>query len=272
MHGKTVAILESRLGVQLAELVGKRGGQALHAPALAEVPEVDSAALSALVGELEARPARLAVFQTGVGVQALFKATDALGLTIRLLALLAQVKVAVRGPKPTAALRARGVRIDLSARDPFTTAEVLETLGPLELAGARVIVQRYGVSNTELEEALKSRGAQVIEVATYRWSLPEDTRPLVELLDRLQRREVDAVTVTNAAQVYNLFAVAEKLGRVEALRTGLNRTLVASIGPVSSDALKKFGVAVGLEARPPKLGPLVAALDAALGGNRKDEG
>jgi hypothetical protein len=36
--------------------------------------------------------------------------------------------------------------------------------------------------------------------------------------------------------------------------------------------LKKFGIAVGLEARPPKLGPLIAALDAALGGNRKDEG
>ena len=271
MRNKTVAILESRLGVQLAELVGKRGGRPLHAPALAEVPEVDAAALSALVGELEARPARLAVFQTGVGVQALFKATDALGLTARLLALLAQVKVAVRGPKPTAALRARGVRIDLSARDPFTTTEVLETLQPLELTGARVIVQRYGVSNTELEEALKAREAQVVEIATYRWSLPEDTRPLVELLDRLERREVDAVTVTNAAQVYNLFAVAEKLGRVEALRTGLNHTLVASVGPVSSDALKKFGIAVGLEARPPKLGPLVAALDAALGGPPEGE-
>jgi len=272
MRNKTVAILESRLGAQLAELVGKRGGRPLHAPALAEVPEVDSAALTVLIGELEARPARVAVFQTGVGTVALFKATDALGLTHRLLALLGQMKVAVRGPKPTAALRGRGVRIDISAQDPFTTAEVLEALQPVQLGGARVIVQRYGVSNTELEEALKARGAQVVEITTYRWSLPEDTRPLVELLDRLERREVDSVTVTNAAQVYNLFALAEKLGRADALRASLNRTLVASIGPVSSDALKKLGVAVGLEARPPKLGPLIAALDAALGGKGKDAG
>lgn len=266
MRGKTIAILESRLGVQLAELVGKRGGSALHAPALAEVPEVDSAALAALIGELEARPARLAVFQTGVGTNALFKATDTLGLTHKLLALLGRMKVAVRGPKPTAALRARSVRIDISARDPFTTAEVLEALQPVQLSGARVIVQRYGVSNAELGEALKARGAQVVEITTYRWSLPEDTRPLVELLDKLERREVDSVAVTNAAQIYNLFALAEKLGRADALRAGLNRTLVASVGPVSSDALKKFGVAVGLEARPPKLGPLVAALDSALSG------
>jgi len=72
------------------------------------------------------------------------------------------------------------------------------------------------------------------------------------------------VTVTNAAQVYNLFTVAERLGRAEALRDALNRTLVASVGPVSTDALKKFGVGIGLEASPPKLGPLMSALDAAL--------
>jgi uroporphyrinogen-III synthase len=264
MRGKTVAILESRLGAQLAELVGKRGGRALHAPALAEVPEVDPAALAAQIAELEAHPALLAVFQTGVGTQALFKATDALGLTQKLLALLARMKVAVRGPKPTAALRARGVRIDFSARDPFTTVEVLESLRPLELATARVIVQRYGVSNAELEEALKARGARVVEITTYRWSLPEDTRPLIELMDKLERGQVDSVAVTNAAQVYNLFALAEKLGRASALRAGLNRTLVASVGPVSSDALRKLGVSVGLEASPPKLGPLVAALDEAL--------
>jgi len=44
----------------------------------------------------------------------------------------------------------------------------------------------------------------------------------------------------------------------------LNRTLVASIGPVCSAALEQRGVKVVLEASPPKLGPLVAALDGAL--------
>ena len=104
----------------------------------------------------------------------------------------------------------------------------------------------------------------MIEIPTYRWSLPGDTRPLVELMDALERSSVDAVAVTNAAQVYNLFELAQQLGRADALRAGLNRTLVASVGPVSSDALKKFGVKVGLEASPPKLGPLVAALEQAL--------
>ena len=264
MQAKTVAILESRLGRQMGELVTKHGGRPVHAPALAEVPDVDSGYIARLVGELEARPAQFAIFQTGVGTHALFKATDGLGLTDRLLALLAKMTVVVRGPKPTAALRSRQVRMDLSAADPFTTAQVLEALRDAPLAGARVIVQRYGGANPELDEALKARGSQVIEIPTYRWSLPEDTQPLADLIDALERRQIDAVTVTNAAQVYNLFEVAEKLGRTDALRAARNRTLIASIGPVATGALKKFGVGIGLEASPPKLGPLISALDAAL--------
>ena len=264
MRGKTVAILEARLGRQFAELIEKHGGRALHAPALAEVPDLDRTAIARLVPDLEASPPRLAIFQTGVGTRALFDATDALALTDRLLALLAKLVVAVRGPKPTGALRARGVRIDLSAGDPFTTAEVLKAVAQTPLAGERVVVQRYGVTNVELEEALTARGARVIEIPTYRWSLPANTRPMLELLDALEARGIDAVAVTNAAQVYNLFELAGKLGRADALRAALNRTLVASVGPVSSEALRKFGVTVGLESSPPKLGPLMAALDLAL--------
>ena len=92
-------------------------------------------------------------------------------------------------------------------------------------------------------------------------------------MELLERGEIDAVAVTNAAQIYNLFALAERLGQTVALRTGLNRTVVASIGPVASEALKKFGVSVALEASPPKLGPFMSALEKALGGQRmKEEG
>ncbi|HEX9462263.1 MAG TPA: uroporphyrinogen-III synthase [Alphaproteobacteria bacterium] len=264
MRDKTVAILESRLGPQMADLIARRGGAVLQAPALAELPDLDPAYIAKLIGELRTWPAKLAIFQTGVGTQALFKATDAQGLTDDLLALLAKTTVAARGPKPSGALRARAVRIDLQAADPFTTAELLQAVGSVPLSGARVIVQRYGVTNVELDEALKARGAEIIEIPTYRWSLPSDTAPLVRVMDALDRGGLDAVAFTNAAQVYNLFALADGQGRSEALRAGLNRTFVASIGPVASAALKKFGIAIGLEASPPKLGPLVKALDEAL--------
>lgn len=264
MRAKHVAILESRLGQQLVDLVVQRGGIPFHAPALAELPDLDPGQIAELVRSLGEQPTKLAVFQTGVGTRALFAATDALGLTEKLLSLLRNMTVAVRGPKPTGALRARGVRIDRSAADPFTTHEVLEAIKDLALQGERVIVQRYGVVNVELAQALEARGAAVIEIPTYRWSLPADTGPLAALIGALERDEMHAVVLTNAEQVRNLFAVAEQLGRAESLRSALNRTLVASIGPVASAALREAGVRVGLESHPPKLGALLTSLDEAL--------
>src|SRR5258705_10307605 len=208
MHDKRVAILESRLGQQMIDLVTKRGGVPIHAPALAEIPDVDSTFVARMIIDIQKRPPKLAVFQTGVGTRALFAATDALGITDKLLEILAATTVAARGPKPTAALRARNVRIDVSARDPFTTHEVLAALATTPLEGARAIVQRYGVTNVDLEEALKTRGAEVLEIPTYRWALPDDTGPLVLLMDALAGRAVDAVAVTNASQLPNLFTSA----------------------------------------------------------------
>lgn len=264
MKAKRIAILESRLGKQLVDLVAQRGGVPFHAPALAELPDLDPAQIAELVRSLEERPAKLAIFQTGVGTRALFAATDSLGLTQKFLQILEKTMVAVRGPKPTGALRTRGVRIDRSAADPFTTHEVLESIRDIPVKGERVIVQRYGVANVELDRALEARGAQVIEIPTYRWSLPEDTRPLESLIAALERGEMHAAVFTNAEQVRNLFAVAAKLDKTQALQDSLNRTLVASIGPVASAALREFEVKVGLESSPPKLGALMSALDSAL--------
>ena len=234
------------------------------APALAEVPDIDHAGIARLIGELETRPPKAAIFQTGVGTQALFAATDSLGLTPGLLGVLANCVVVARGPKPTGALRSREVRIDRSAKEPYTTVEVLESLEDLSLRGACVVVQRYGETNAALEKALREKGAEVVEIPTYRWALPENTGPLVDLIAALERGEVDATVFTSASQPHNLFALARKLGREGTLAANLNRTLVASIGPVCSAALREHGVTITLEASPPKLGPLVAALDRAL--------
>jgi uroporphyrinogen-III synthase len=264
MQQKQVAILEARMGEQLAGLVAQRGGVPFRAPALAELPDLDPQAIAALVQSLQQRPAKLAIFQTGVGTKALFAVTDSLGLTGAFSKLLSDTLVAARGPKPTGALRQRGVRIDYSAADPFTTHEMLDELAGLRLQGERVIVQRHGSLNRELDAALAARGAEVIEIPTYRWSLPPDTAPLEALLGRLERGEMHAVVFTNAEQVRNLFLVAQKSGRKDALQEALNQTLVASIGPVASAALREAGVKVGLEASPPKLGALLSALDKAL--------
>jgi len=265
MRGKRIAVLESRLGRQLVELIEGRGAAVFHAPALAEIPDLDPAQIAALVASLEEKPPAVAIFQTGVGTRALFAATDVLGLSARFLGMLEKTVVVARGPKPSAALRSRGVRIDRSAADPFTTAEILQSLRDVPVKAARVLVQRYGSVNAELDRHLEAAGAEVIEIPTYRWSLPEDTGALEELIARLERGELDAAVFTNAEQVRNLFAVARRTGREAGLARALNRVVVASIGPVASAALREAGLQVRVEAKPPKLGALLSVLEQAFG-------
>ena len=266
MKDKTVAILESRMRDRIAGLVCKYGGTPFSAPALAEIPDVDPAHIKELIRDWNSAPPDIFIFQTGVGTRALFAATDSLGLTDVLLRLLDAAQVVVRGPKPATILHSRKVRIDRAARDPFTTHEVLAEMQDTPLRGKRVVVQRYGETNRELRAALESQGAEVIEIVTYRWTLPEDTAPLLRLIDALGRDEIDLVAFTSASQASNLFAVAKDDGKEASLKQSLDRTLVASIGPVYSAALRKLAVRVDIEAQPPKLGPFIDAIDAALSG------
>lgn len=264
MKNKTIAIMENRAGEQLADLVRKYGGTPFSAPALAEIPDIDPVLIAQLVNSWQANVPDIFIFQTGVGVKALFATTDTLGVTEQLLQILASTQVVVRGPKPTAILRSRNVRIDMTAKDPYTTAEVLAELDVAPIAGKRVVVQRYGDTNWELQKALEERGAQVMEIATYRWSLPENTKPMVDLMDALDTASVDVVCFTSASQVYNLFAVAQQLGREASLQADMNRSLVASIGPVCTVALGKYGIRVDIEPNPPKLGPFITAINSKL--------
>jgi uroporphyrinogen-III synthase len=262
---KTVAILEARTGAHLAGLISREGAVPLLAPALEEVPDVDPAAVARLLEDWGAQPFGMMIFQTGVGTRALFQVTDSLGSTPLLLELLGKASVVVRGPKPVGELNARGVRIDIRAASPFTSETVLAAIAGVSVEGVRVVVQRYGEANRKLCAALTARGASVQEIATYRWALPGDLGPLEKLVDALAQRAVDAVVFTSAVQVKHLFEVAERMG-CAALLPGLlgGGLIVASIGPVCSRALEERGVAPTFEADPPKLGPLVAGLKAAL--------
>ena len=264
MQDKVVAILETRTGAHLAELIARLGGSPMPAPALVEVPDVDSDRLAALLASSAAHPFSMAIFQTGVGTQALFEAADRLGSTPMLSRMLGQAIVVVRGPKPLGELKSRGVRVDVRAAAPLTTEMVLAAVSGIALERGRVLVQRYGESNRKLCEGLQARGAAVEEIASYRWALPEDVGPLMRLIDALAASKVDAVVFTSAVQVRNLFAIAERMQHGADLTRFLNAVVVASIGPVCTAALMERGVKPTFEASPPKLGPLVQALARAL--------
>src|SRR5258705_13038411 len=99
MKSKVVAILETRTGAHLGEMIARRGGIPVLAPALEEVPDVDAQAVAALLAQWRIDPFKIVIFQTGVGTRALFQATDAAGVSGALLQFLGSSVGGGRGPK-----------------------------------------------------------------------------------------------------------------------------------------------------------------------------
>ncbi|HZF37883.1 MAG TPA: hypothetical protein VE715_03590, partial [Blastocatellia bacterium] len=69
-----------------------------------------------------------------------------------------------RGPKPTAVLARCGLRPVISAREPFTTAELIDAMRPVDLSDKNVALLHYGEPNLSLSESLTHRGALLREL------------------------------------------------------------------------------------------------------------
>lgn len=261
LGGRRVALLEARMSAEMAAMIRRFGGEPVNAPAVRELPLDSHVVVGAFINGLAQHNFDLVIFLTGVGAKALFEEAERLGRLPELLAALPSVTVVCRGPKPVAVLKRREVPIALTAREPHTTAELLEALTGLDLAGKGIALIHYGERTTPLTDALRARGAQLTELCLYEWRLPEDIAPLEDILQRLIGGDVEAVAFTSQIQVRHLLQIANESGQAEALKTALNhRVVVASIGPTCTATLVEFGVSPVVVPEHPKMGHLVAAL------------
>jgi uroporphyrinogen-III synthase len=114
----------------------------------------------------------------------------------------------------------------------------------------------------------------VTRVPVYQWALPEDVAPLQSAIKELAAGKIDAVLFTTGVQVAHLFQVAAEMKLEEAMRQGLRRAIVASIGPTTSEELQRKGIRPDLEPSHPKMGFLVkeAAEQAAALLSKKRQG
>jgi uroporphyrinogen-III synthase len=258
-NGLTVLTLESRRGQEMSRLIETYGGKPVHAPAMREVPLSSNPQALKFADALFEGKFDAVVFLTGVGARALSNVVEGVHPTEKFFEALRRVSVIARGPKPIAVLREWKVPVALNVPEPNTWREVLEAMddNKLDLRGKQVAVQEYGVSNLELLEGLRERGAYVTAVPVYQWELPEDTAPLRAAVEEVIARRIDVALFTTSVQIHHLFQIAEQDGKRSALKAGMERMVKASIGPTTSETLRSHGLLVDLEASHPKMGFLV---------------
>jgi len=257
----TIALLEARMSRELSRLVEKHGGNPLCVPALKEVPVASAEETRAIVGDLVAARHDVVIFMTGVAASLLFEVAEQQGRRQDLVVGLNRVTTVARGPKPTAALRGFGVPPTLSAREPFTSAELIDALSGIPLEGRRALLFHYGERSATLAETLRARHVDLEERWLYRWLMPDDTRELEALIGSIIAGQVDALMITCQVQFRHLMEVARQASLNSQLLDALCRdVVVAAIGPTCHAILQMHGVPVHVMPEQPKMGPLVRSL------------
>ena len=259
-HGLRVLSFESRMAADMARLIRRHGGEPVVVPALREIPIPlqDNAAVFRFGVKLILHQVDILILMTGVGARALFEVLQTRYPLAEIIEALKKTIVVTRGPKPLAALKTLGLEANITVPEPNTWQDVIATLDYYRpVQGLKIAVQEYGVSKPDMIEDLKKRGAEVFSVPVYRWALPEDTRPLESAIADVLKGAVDAMMVTNAAQIDHVIQLAERANQGHAFRDACRKILVASIGPTASEGLKHHDLPVDFEPSHPKMGVLV---------------
>jgi uroporphyrinogen-III synthase len=258
-HGRRVLALESRRADEIASLITTYGGQPQVAPSLREVPLESNREATAFADALVRREYDIVILMTGVGTRLLLKlAGPAHGGAF--IDALRATRLVARGPKPVAALREVGLTPWLTAPSPNTWREVLTVLDTTArdaCAGARIAIQEHGSSSPDLVGALEARGAAVTTVPIYQWTLPEDVGPLQQAVRALADGAVDVLILMSSVQLVHLLQIAAQMQLDADVRLALQRVVVASIGPMTSEEIRRQGLSVDMEATNPKMGFLV---------------
>jgi uroporphyrinogen-III synthase len=262
-HGLRVLSFESRMGAEMARLIQRHNGHAVVVSALREIPIPlqDNSAVFRFGVKLILNQLDILILMTGVGTKALLEILQTRYPLAEIIDALKKTIIVTRGPKPLAILKTLGVEANITVPEPNTWHDVIATLDYYRpVQGLKIAIQEYGVSKPDMIQDLQTRGADVFSVPVYRWALPEDTAPLHSAIMEVVNGRIDAMVITNAAQVDHVMQLAEQDQKTELFRESCKKIVVASIGPTASEGLKHYDLPVDFEPSHPKMGVLVKEL------------
>ncbi|HOV80198.1 MAG TPA: uroporphyrinogen-III C-methyltransferase [Bacillota bacterium] len=152
-----------------------------------------------------------------------------------------QARLCAIGPKTREAMEAFGLQVDYMPGE-YRAEEIVEGLAGKIQPGDRVLLPRADIARKALPEALKSMGADVVEVEVYRTVMGDgDSSSIREML---RQKRISMITFTSSSTVRNFVKMldAPDIGK---LTEGIP---VACIGPVTADTARELGLAVDVTA------------------------
>lgn len=250
LHGRRIVVTRARpQASELAARLRALGAEAIEAPAI-RIEPLDPTPLRATLARLP--DYGWAVFTSQHAVEIVWDVLRAAGRDARALA---GVRLAAVGPATAAALLARGLAVDVMPARFVAEGLADALLARGDVRGARVLFAKAEGAREVLPAALRDAGAVVDEVAIYR--TVADPESAAAAREALERNAVDFLTFTSSSAV-RFFVDA--VGPAAAARAP-----IATMGPVTSAAVRALGLPVALEAPAATIDALLDAIVAAGG-------
>jgi uroporphyrinogen III methyltransferase/synthase len=253
LEGKRVLITRARAQAgELAGLLRACGAEPVIAPAVEIRPPPDPEPLRSAVAELAAFD--WVCFASANAVERMWEEMERQGKGERAFD---ATQLAVVGPATARALEARGLEVDLIAKE--HTGEALGAELAAKVApGTRVLIPSALVPREALPAALRAAGCDVTLAPAYE-TRPPPPADVERVEAELARGAIDAVTFASPSAVHHF---CDLLG--ERAPTLLAATRIVSIGPATTRACEKHALPVAAQASPHTAAGLVDALQTLL--------
>jgi uroporphyrinogen-III synthase len=229
----------------LAALLEAEGAQAIQIPTIEILPPSSYAAIDAAIRSI--RDFDWLVFSSANAVQCFVRRAEELGLRPL------PKRIAVIGLATARAVQVSGLAAQVDLMPSVARAEALAELLTKHAKDAKMLLVRAAAARDVLPDALKSAGALVTIAEAYETIVPRES---VDLLWKLfTDASPDAITFTSASTAQNLIAI------LKAVSLDIPATAVlASIGPITSQAMRGLGLEPTVEAAEATIPALVKAL------------
>lgn len=242
LTGYRILILETREEAQFSRMLAEQGADVIQCPMFVIHDAPDSAPIEAWIKRFIAQPFDDLVLMTGEGLRRIMTVVRRTGLEPEFIAALGKARKFARGPKPVRALRELGLEAQEITETP-TSEGIAGMLGKHDLKGRRVGLQLYpDRDHTKLIAAIKALGAEIDTVLPYIYDPQAAEGSIITAIDEMASGRVDAIALTSSGQVRRLMDTAKAHNCEDRLRQGLERTPIASVGPVVSDELGNYGL------------------------------
>jgi uroporphyrinogen-III synthase len=242
LNGYRILILETREEAQFSRLLTEQGADVVQCPMFTIHDAPDPAPIEAWIGRFVDKPCDDLVLMTGEGLRRLIKVVRRINAEPAFIATLGKARKFARGPKPGRALRELGLEAQMTTEKP-TSEGIIEMLSRIDLRGHRLGLQLYpDKDHSQLIGAITAQGAEVDPVLPYVYDAQAAESNIITAIDEMAEGRIDAIALTSSGQARRLFDVARAHQCEARLREGLERTPIASVGPVVSDELKAHGL------------------------------